>query len=185
KSKDWKRSKGQELQIKLFKIGTSKKKTSDKENVSKQETDKSNRIEELDLTDKGSGETKVFDYTTAAEKDVNAAEPVFTAGDAVNAASVIPDVSASGPSTSTTGPSTSTAEDIFEDEMITMADTLMAIKRTRPRKTSVVIHDIKEEPRRATPPPTVQSKNKGKGKDCLKKNKHSLKESKGLLGKKL
>nr|GEV61441.1 reverse transcriptase domain-containing protein [Tanacetum cinerariifolium] len=87
-------------------------------------------------------ETKVFDYTTTAEKDVNAAEPVSTAGDAVNAASVIPDV----------------------NEMKTMADTLMAITRTRPRTTLVMIHDVKEEPRRATLPLTVQSQDKGKGK---------------------
>nr|GEW30261.1 ribonuclease H-like domain-containing protein [Tanacetum cinerariifolium] len=105
--------------IKLFKIGTSKKKTLDKEN------------------------------------DVNAAEPISTAGDAVNAASVIPDVSA-------VGPSTSTAEDIFEDEMTTIADTLMAIRRTRPRTASVVIHDVKEEPRRATPPPKYKAKTKAR-----------------------
>nr|GEV53071.1 hypothetical protein [Tanacetum cinerariifolium] len=94
--------------MKLFKIGTSKKKTLDKDN------------------------------------DVNAAQPVSTDGDAVNAASVIRDVSVFGPSTSSFGPSTSTAEDIFEDEMTTMADTLMAIRRTRPRTTSVVIHDVKK-----------------------------------------
>nr|GEW52875.1 hypothetical protein [Tanacetum cinerariifolium] len=103
------------------------KKTSDKENVSKQRRDESNKIEELNLSDKGSRETKVFDYTTAAEKDVNAAEPVSTAGDAVNGTSVIPDVSAAGPSRSVAGPST-------------------------------------KEPRRATPPLTVQSQDKGKGK---------------------
>nr|GEY90035.1 hypothetical protein [Tanacetum cinerariifolium] len=107
--------------MKLFKIGTSKKKTLDKEN------------------------------------DVNAAEPVSTVGDAVNAATVIPNVSDAGPSTST-------AEDIFEDKMTTMADTLMAIRRTRLRTTSVVFHDVEEEPRRATPPPTVQIQDKSKGK---------------------
>nr|GEW12135.1 hypothetical protein [Tanacetum cinerariifolium] len=91
------------LGMKLFKICTSKNNTLDKD-----------------------GETKVFDYTTAAKNDVNAAERVSTAGDAVNAsdavnaASVVPDVSV-------VGPSTSTARDIFEDEMITMADTLMAL----------------------------------------------------------
>nr|GEV74494.1 hypothetical protein [Tanacetum cinerariifolium] len=89
--------------MKLFKIGTSKKKTLDKENVSKQGRDESNKIEELNLDDKGSGDTKVFNYTTAAEKGVNAAEPVSTAGDAVNAVSVILDVSVVGPSTSTAG----------------------------------------------------------------------------------
>nr|GEY67101.1 hypothetical protein [Tanacetum cinerariifolium] len=103
----------------------------------------------------GSGETKVFNYTTAAEKDVNAAEPVSTTGDAVNAASVIPDVSAAGPSTST-------SEDIFEDEMTTITDTLMAIRSTRPRTTLVVIHNVEEEPRRATSPLTVLSQEKGK-----------------------
>nr|GEX72134.1 hypothetical protein [Tanacetum cinerariifolium] len=150
--------------MKLFKIGTSKKKTLDKENASKQGRDESNRTDELNLSNKGSGKTEVFDYTTAAKKDVNAAKPVFTAGDVVNAASVILDVSAAGPSTSVAGPSTSTTEDIFENEMTTMAYTLMTIKKTRPRTTLVVIHDVKEEPKRATPPPTVQSQDKGKGK---------------------
>nr|GEY04386.1 hypothetical protein [Tanacetum cinerariifolium] len=70
------------------------------------------------------------------------------------------DVSAAGLSTSNVGPSTSTVEDIFKDEMTTMADTLMAIRRTRPRTTSVVIYDVEEEPRRATPPPIVQSQDK-------------------------
>nr|GEU45248.1 putative ribonuclease H-like domain-containing protein [Tanacetum cinerariifolium] len=109
--------------MKLFNIGTSKKKTLDKENVSKQGRNESNKTEELNISDKGSGETEVFDNTTTVEKDVNVVEPVSTAGDAVNAASVIPD-------------------------------------ETRPRTTSVVIHDAEEEPRRATPPPTVQSQDK-------------------------
>nr|GEX57433.1 putative ribonuclease H-like domain-containing protein [Tanacetum cinerariifolium] len=90
------------------------------------------RTKELNLSDKGSCKTKVFDSTTAAEKDVNATKPVSTATDTINAASVIPDVSAAGPSTST-------VEDIFEDEMTTMVDTLMAIRRTRPRTTSAQI----------------------------------------------
>nr|GEV69666.1 reverse transcriptase domain-containing protein [Tanacetum cinerariifolium] len=95
-------------EMKLFKIGTSKKKTLDKKNVSKQERDESS-------------ETKVFGYTTIAKKDFNAVELVFIAGDAVNAAS-----------------------------------------EARPRTTSVVIHDVEEEPRKATPPPTVHSQDKGK-----------------------
>nr|GEU35087.1 hypothetical protein [Tanacetum cinerariifolium] len=152
-----KKQRARTLWMKLFKIGTSKKKTLDKENVSKQGRDESNKIKELNLSDKGSGETKVFDYTTTAEKDVNVAEPVSTAGDAVNAASVIPDVSVASLSTSTTG-------DIFEDEMTTIADTLMAIRSIRPRTTSVLIHNVEEEPRRATPLPTVQIQDKSKGK---------------------
>nr|GFA29971.1 hypothetical protein [Tanacetum cinerariifolium] len=65
-----------------------------------QDWDKSNKTKELNVSNKGSGEVEVFDYTTATEKDVNAAEPVSTAGDAVNTASVILDYSAAGPSTS-------------------------------------------------------------------------------------
>nr|GEU78161.1 hypothetical protein [Tanacetum cinerariifolium] len=82
--------------MKLFKIDTSKKKTLDKENVSKQGRDES-------------GETDVFDYTIAAKKDVNVVELVSTAG------------GAAGPSTSVTGPSTCTAKDIvgISDLMIT------------------------------------------------------------------
>nr|GEV10559.1 hypothetical protein [Tanacetum cinerariifolium] len=132
---------------------------SDEDLVIKRLREKVKRLEkkqrELNLSNKGSGETKVFDYTTVAEKDVNGVEPVSTAGDAVNPASVIPDVS-------TVGPSISTAGDIFKDKMTTISDTLMAIRSTRPRTTSVVIHNVEEETRRATPQPTVQSQNKGK-----------------------
>ncbi|GJX98169.1 hypothetical protein Tco_0355188 [Tanacetum coccineum] len=93
----------------------------------------------------------------------NTAKQITTAGDIVNTASI--DVSAVGPSNvSNTDPSTSTVGDIFEDEMMTIADTLVAIRSTRPRTTSVVIRDVEEELRRSTPVPTVQSQDKGKGK---------------------
>ncbi|GKE92269.1 hypothetical protein Tco_1573364, partial [Tanacetum coccineum] len=86
----------------------------------------------------------------------NTAEQTTTAEDTVNTASI--DVSAAGPSNvSTIDPSTSTAGDIFEDKMMTIVDTLVAIRSTRPTTTSVVICDVEEEPRRATPIPTVQS----------------------------
>ncbi|GJV97803.1 uncharacterized mitochondrial protein-like protein [Tanacetum coccineum] len=120
-----------------------------------------NQIEEFNLSNKGNGGTKVFDDTIAAKKDVNAAEPVSTAGDAGTAASVIPDIDTAGPSNvSVVGPSTGTVRDIFEDEMMTIADTLMAINSTRPRTTSVVINDVEEELRRATPVLIVQSQEK-------------------------
>ncbi|GJW94066.1 hypothetical protein Tco_0173738 [Tanacetum coccineum] len=111
---------------------------------------------QVDFSDDRSGGNEVFDDTTAADKDVNAAELVSTAGDAVTAASVIPDIDTAGLSNvSATCPSTSTVGDIFEDEMITIADTLVAIRSTRPRTTLVVIRDVEEEPRRATPVPTL------------------------------
>ncbi|GJY15372.1 putative ribonuclease H-like domain-containing protein, partial [Tanacetum coccineum] len=66
----------------------------------------------------------------------NIAEQITTAGDTVNTASI--DVSAAGPSNvSTVDPSTSTAGDIFEDEMMTIANTLVAIRSTRLKTTSV------------------------------------------------
>ncbi|GKC22483.1 hypothetical protein Tco_1024633 [Tanacetum coccineum] len=96
----------------------------------------------------------------------NTAEQTTTAGDTVNTASI--DVSVVGPSNvSTVDPSTSTAGDIFEDEMMTIADTLVAIRSTRPRTTSVIIHDVEEEPRRSTPAPTAQPSSKDKGKALM------------------
>ncbi|GJR48325.1 hypothetical protein Tco_1316428 [Tanacetum coccineum] len=76
------------LGMKLFKIGTSKRKSLDKENGR------------------------------------NTVEQITIAGDTINTASI--DVSAAGPSNvSTAEPSISTAEDIFKDEMMTIADTLL------------------------------------------------------------
>ncbi|GJW46088.1 retrovirus-related pol polyprotein from transposon TNT 1-94 [Tanacetum coccineum] len=60
----------------------------------------------------------------------------------------------------TTDPSTSTTGDIFEDKLMTIVDTLMAIRSTRPRTTVVVICNVEEEPRRATPNATVKEKTK-------------------------
>ncbi|GKD38075.1 hypothetical protein Tco_1258282 [Tanacetum coccineum] len=193
--------------MKLFKIGTSKRKSLDKEYVSKQgrKSDKTNPMfddsdfVELDVDNaienvKGDAETQgrntveqitivrdtvntksdktklMFDDSDFAELDVdnamenvegdaetqgrNTTKQITTAGDTVNTASI--DVSAVGPSNvSTADSSTSTAEDIFKDEMMTIVDTLVAIRSTRPRTTSVVIRYVEEEPKRATPVPTV------------------------------
>ncbi|GJX74666.1 putative ribonuclease H-like domain-containing protein [Tanacetum coccineum] len=84
-------------------------------------------------------------------------------------------VSTARPTVSTVGPSTSavgTSTGILEDEMVTMADTLIAIRQTRtrpsylPRPTSVVITDTEQEQRRLTTPPPSQpldTRDKGKG----------------------
>ncbi|GKE40959.1 hypothetical protein Tco_1464364, partial [Tanacetum coccineum] len=135
----------QPMKKRLFRVRveSSAEESLDKDDASKQGRNGSDKTEELNLSDKGSAGTKNFEerYT---EKDVSAA------GIAVTTVGAIPKVSAAGPSTvSTAG--------LFEDELMTMADTLVAIRRTRPRKTSVVIHDLKEEPRRTLPEPTVQS----------------------------
>ncbi|GKA19356.1 hypothetical protein Tco_0699271, partial [Tanacetum coccineum] len=142
--------------MKLFKIGTSKRKSLDKEYVSKQGR-KSDKTKPM-FDDSDFAELDVDNAMENVEGDAetqgrNTIEQTIIDGDTVNNASI--NVSAARPSNvSTVDPSTSTAGDIFEDEMMTIADTLVAIRSTRPRTTSVVIRDVEEEPRRATPIPT-------------------------------
>ncbi|GJT23493.1 hypothetical protein Tco_0893430 [Tanacetum coccineum] len=134
------------LGMKLFKIGTSKRKSLDEEYVSKQGR-KSDKTKPM-FDDSDFAELDVDNAMENVEGDAetqgrNTAEQITTNGDTVNTASI---------------------DDIFEDEMMTIADTLVAIRSTRPRTTSVVIRDVEKEPRRATPVPIVQNQDKGKGK---------------------
>ncbi|GJU12645.1 hypothetical protein Tco_1135041 [Tanacetum coccineum] len=132
------------LGMKLFKIGTSKRKGLDKENVSKQGR-KSNKTKPI-FNDSD------FDVLNDAMENVeggSTAEQITTTGDTLNTASI--NVSTAGPSNvGAAGPSISTVGDIFEDEMTTIADTLVAIRSARPRTTSVMIRNVEEEPMRAT-----------------------------------
>ncbi|GJZ20113.1 hypothetical protein Tco_0556703 [Tanacetum coccineum] len=132
--------------MKLFKIGTSRRKGLDKENVSKQGR-KSNKTKPM-FKD---SDFDVLDDAMENFEGGSTTEQITTARDTLNTASI---------NGSAAGPSTSTTEDNFEDEMTTIADTLVAIRTTRPRTTSVVIRNVEEEPRRATPVPIVQSKDK-------------------------
>ncbi|GKF61955.1 hypothetical protein Tco_0182009, partial [Tanacetum coccineum] len=130
----------------LFKIGTFRRKGLDKENVSKQ----GRKSDKTKLMFKDSD----FDVLDDAMENVEGgsiAEQITIARDTLNTTNI--NVSVDGPSTSTTG-------DIFEDEMTTIADTLMAIRSARPRTTSIVIRNVEEEPMRATLVPTVQSQDK-------------------------
>ncbi|GKC79812.1 ribonuclease H-like domain-containing protein [Tanacetum coccineum] len=77
-----------------------------------------------------------FDVLDDAMENVeggSTAEQITTVGDTLNTTSI--NVSAAGSSTSTAG-------DIFEDEMKTIADTLVAIRSARPRTTLVVIRNV-------------------------------------------
>ncbi|GJT95628.1 hypothetical protein Tco_1091146 [Tanacetum coccineum] len=142
--------------MKLFKIGTSSRKGLDKENVSKQrrKSDKTKPMFKDSNFD-------VLDDAMENVKGGSTTEQITTAVDTLNTTSF--NVSTARPSNgSAASPFTITTRDIFEDEMTTIADTLMAIRSARPRTTSVVICNVKEEPRRATPVPTVQSQDKGK-----------------------
>ncbi|GJX95325.1 hypothetical protein Tco_0351123, partial [Tanacetum coccineum] len=115
--------------MKLFKIGTSRRKGLDKENVSKQRR-KSDKTKPM----YNDSDFDMLDDVMENVKGGSTSEQITTAGD------------------------------IFEDEMTTIADTLVAIRSARPRTTSVMIHNVEEEPKRATSVPTVQSQDKGKGK---------------------
>ncbi|GJY42589.1 hypothetical protein Tco_0430802 [Tanacetum coccineum] len=140
--------------MKLFKIGTSRRKGLDKENVSKQGR-KSDKTKSM-FKD---SDFDVLDDTMENVEGGSTAEQITTARDTLNTASI--NVSTAGPSNgSAVGPSTSTTRDIFEDEMTTIVDTLVAIRSARPRTTSIVIRNVKEEPKRATLIPTVQSQDK-------------------------
>ncbi|GJX12493.1 retrovirus-related pol polyprotein from transposon TNT 1-94 [Tanacetum coccineum] len=136
--------------MKLFKIGTSRRKGLDKENVSKQGR-KSNKTKPM-FKD---SDFDVLDDAMENFEGGSTTEQITTARDTLNTASI---------NGSAAGPSTSTTEDNFEDEMTTIADTLVAIRSARPRTTSIVIRNVEEEPKRETSVPTVQSQDKGKGK---------------------
>ncbi|GKA18661.1 hypothetical protein Tco_0698576 [Tanacetum coccineum] len=130
------------LWMKLFKISTSKRKSLDEEYVSKQGR-KSDKTKPM-FDDSDFGELDVDNAMENVKGDAetqgrNTVEQTTTTGDTVNTVSI--DVSAAGPSNvSTADLSTSTIRDIFEDEMMTISDTLVAIRSTRPRTTSVIIH---------------------------------------------
>ncbi|GJV25739.1 putative ribonuclease H-like domain-containing protein [Tanacetum coccineum] len=147
------------LGMKLFKIGTSRRKGLDKENVSKQgrKSEKTKPMfndSDFDVLDDAMENVKggsIAEQITIARDTLNT--------DSINVSTVGPlHVSTVGPSNvSTAGPSAGTAGDIFEDEMITIADTLVPIRSARSRTISVIISNVEEEPRRETPVPIVQS----------------------------
>ncbi|GKE12483.1 hypothetical protein Tco_1416034 [Tanacetum coccineum] len=139
--------------MRLFKIDTSRRKGLDKENVSKQgrKSDKTKpMINDIDFDVLDDAMENVEDGCTAEQ--INSARDTLNT-DSINVSAAGPShVSTAGPSNvSAAGPSTSTAGDIFEDEMTTIDDTPVAIRSARPRAISVMIHNVEEEPRRATP----------------------------------
>ncbi|GJX65478.1 retrovirus-related pol polyprotein from transposon TNT 1-94 [Tanacetum coccineum] len=94
----------------------------------------------------------VLDDALENVKGGSIAEQITTVGDTLNTASInvrvaVPSlVSTARPlNVNVVGPSTSTARDIFKDKMTTIADTLVAIRRARPRTTSVMILREKEQ----------------------------------------
>ncbi|GJS49155.1 putative ribonuclease H-like domain-containing protein [Tanacetum coccineum] len=115
----------EELKIAQDLIGTSKRKGLDKENVSKQ----GRKSDKIKLMFKNS-DFDVLDDAMEKVEGGSTVEQITTAGDTLNTASI--NVSTAGLSNgSVVGPSTSTTGDILEDEMTTIADTLVAIRSAR------------------------------------------------------
>ncbi|GKG39210.1 hypothetical protein Tco_0463355, partial [Tanacetum coccineum] len=127
------------MKRRLFKVRveSSAKDNLDAEDAFKQGRNHSEKTKELNLSDVAG--TKVFEEPTvpvedkvSIEKGDSTVEPVSTGGDAVTTASINMDAA---------GPSTTITEGVIHDDMMTMAEILVAIRNIRPRTTSVVIRD--------------------------------------------
>ncbi|GJU45110.1 hypothetical protein Tco_1202376 [Tanacetum coccineum] len=104
---------GRTLRMNLFKIGTFKRKGLDKNNVSKQ----GRKSDKTKVMFKDS-EFDVLDDAMENVEGGSISKQITTTRDTLNTARI---------KVSVDGPSTTTIRDIFEDEMTTIADTLVAI----------------------------------------------------------
>ncbi|GJW91627.1 hypothetical protein Tco_0169180 [Tanacetum coccineum] len=146
--------------MKLFKIGTSRRKSLDKENVSKQGRSLKTKpiFEEDDFND---------DFDNNVEGDtVNVGGAVNTATTRVSAASAsVTTVGVTISTAETRTPSTTTIT-AFEDEDLTISQILVKMRSDKAKVKGVAFRDV-EEPRRSTPAPIAQPSFKDKGKPIM------------------
>ncbi|GKC14312.1 hypothetical protein Tco_1011094 [Tanacetum coccineum] len=153
--------------MKLFKIGTSRRKSLDKENVSKQGRNLKTRsmLEEGDFDDDFDDiDDMVNEEMENVEGDtVNAGGAVNTATTGVSAASA--SVTTAGVSISTAEPRTppTTTTTAFEDEDLTIAQTLVKMRSEKAKEKRVAVRDVEESARSTKILPTIDPKDKGKG----------------------
>ncbi|GJT55988.1 putative ribonuclease H-like domain-containing protein [Tanacetum coccineum] len=145
---------------KLFKIGTSRRKSLDKENVSKQGRNLKTRpmFEDGDFDD-DFDDDMVNEAMENVEGDtVNAAGAVNTATTRVSAASA--SVTTAGVSISTAEPRTppTTTTTAFEDEDLTIAQTLVKMRSEKAKVKGVDFRDVEESARSTTILPTINPK---------------------------
>ncbi|GJU62439.1 hypothetical protein Tco_1244274 [Tanacetum coccineum] len=150
--------------MKLFKIGTSKRKSLDKENVSKQKKNLKTwpMFEEGDFDDDFDD---IDDMVNEAMENVER-DAVNTNTTRVSAASSL--VTTAGVSISTVEPRTppTTTTTAFEDEDLTIAQTLVKMRsqKDKEKRKGVAFRDAQEESARPTRIlPTIDPKDKGKG----------------------
>ncbi|GKC98114.1 hypothetical protein Tco_1168389, partial [Tanacetum coccineum] len=147
--------------MKLFKIGTSRRKSLDKENVSKQGRNLKTRpmFEECDFDD------DIDDMVNEAMENVKG-DTINNAG-AVNTATI--KVSAASASVTTADVSISTAEPrtppttAFEDEDLIIAQRLVKMRSEKAKIKRVNFRDVEESARSKTILPTIDLKDKDKG----------------------
>ncbi|GJR99224.1 hypothetical protein Tco_0315733 [Tanacetum coccineum] len=150
--------------MKLFKIDTSKRKSLDKENVSKHGRNLKIRamFEEGDFDD--DIDDMVNEVIENVEGDtVNAAGAVNTTTTGVSVASA--SVTTAGVSISTVEPRTppTTTTTAFEDGDLTIAQTLVKMRSKQAKVKGVDFRDVEESARSTTILPTIDPKDKGKG----------------------
>ncbi|GJX17794.1 putative ribonuclease H-like domain-containing protein [Tanacetum coccineum] len=152
--------------MKIFKIGTSRRKSLDKENVSKQGRNLKTRsmFEEGDFDDDFDDiEDMVNEEIKNVEGDtVNAGGAVNTSTNGVSAASAL--VTTVGISISTAEPRTppTTTTTAFEDKDLTIAQTLIKMRSQKAKEKGVAFRDVEESARSTTILPTIDPKDKGK-----------------------
>ncbi|GJT03533.1 hypothetical protein Tco_0824702 [Tanacetum coccineum] len=124
----------------------------------------SGETEEVKLTD----DTEVVEDKSSGDKGGNAKELVSTARPEVSTAR--PDIDAARQEDSAVEPRTPpTTKSIFDDEDITMAQTLIKMKEEKAKEKGVSIKDVDDSSRPARsiltlkPLPTIDPKDKGKG----------------------
>ncbi|GKD08736.1 hypothetical protein Tco_1188421, partial [Tanacetum coccineum] len=152
------------LGMKLFKIGTSRRKSLDKENVSKQ----GRNLKTRPIFEEGYFNDDIADMVNEAMENVKG--DTVNAGGAINTATT--GVSAASASVITAGVSISTAEPrtpptttttAFKDEDLTIAQTLVKMRSEKAKEKRVAFRDVEDSARSTTILPTINPKDKGKG----------------------
>ncbi|GJX63757.1 hypothetical protein Tco_0296657 [Tanacetum coccineum] len=172
------KSKGKNFQDKLFKIGTSRRKSLDKENVSKQ----GRNLKTMSMFEEGDFDDDCDDIDDMVNEEIENVEgDTVNVGDAVNTATTgvsvaIASVTTAGVSISIAEPRTppTTTTTAFEDEDLTIAQTLVKMRSQKAKEKGVAFRDVEESARSTIILPTIDPKDKGK--DIMQEPKKASKE---------
>ncbi|GJV64726.1 hypothetical protein Tco_1475554 [Tanacetum coccineum] len=152
--------------MKLFKIGTSRRKSLDKENVSKQ----GRNLKTMSMFEEGDFDDDCDDIDDMVNEEIENVEgDTVNVGDAVNTATTgvsvaIASVTTAGVSISIAEPRTppTTTTTAFEDEYLTISQTLVKMRSQKAKEKGVAFRDVEESARSTIILPTIDPKDKGK-----------------------